>query len=88
MFVNLSRLTIFSKQSPKNTLPSHPKDLSWHTSLCRTLPLSYASVTTLAFSSKKKEGASTRVDRCGLDNDAAILDEFLNVRPRVGITDL
>ena len=88
VLVNLSRLTILSKQSPKNTLSSHPKDLSWHTSLCRTLPLSYASVTTFAFSSEEKEGASTRVDSCGLDDDATILDKFLYVRPRVGITDL
>ncbi len=45
-------------------------------------------MTTLAFSSKEKEGASTRVDGCGLDDDATILDKFLYMRPRVGITDL
>jgi hypothetical protein len=88
VLVNLPRLTIFSEQPPKNTLPPHPKDLGWHTGLCGAFPLSHASVTTLALSSKEIEGASTRVDGCGLDYNATILDKFLYVRPRVGIADL
>lgn len=88
MLVNLSRLTIFSEQSPKNPLPSHPKDLGWHTSLGGTLPLPNTGVTTLALSSKEIERASTGVDCCWLDDDATILDKFLHVRPRVGIANL
>ena len=88
MLVYLSRLTIFSEQSPKNSLPSHPKNLGWHTSLCSTLPLPNTGVTTLALSSKEIERASTRVDCCGLDDDATILDKFLHVCPRVGIANL
>jgi len=88
MLVYLSRLTIFSEQSPKNSLPSHPKDLGRHTSLCGTLPLPNTSVPTLTLSGKEIGRASTRVDCCGLDDDATILDEFLYVRARVGIANL
>jgi hypothetical protein len=88
VLVNLSRLTIFSEQSPKNTLPSHPKDLRWHTGLSCTLPLSHASVTTFALGGKEIEGTSTRVDSCGFDDDTSILDKLLYVRPRVGIANL
>ena len=88
MLVYLSRLTIFSEQPPKNSLSSHPKDLGRHTGLCGTLPLPNTSVPTLALSSKEIGRASTRVDRCGLDDDATILDKFLHVRPRVGIANL
>jgi hypothetical protein len=88
MLVNFPRLTVLSEQSPKNTLPSHPKYLGWHTSLCGTLPLSHTSVTTLALSGKEFDRSSTRVDGCGLDDDATILNKFLYVRPRVGIANL
>ena len=44
-------------------------------------------MTTLSLCSKKVAGACARVDSSGFDNNATILDEFLDVCARVCISD-
>ena len=43
-------------------------------------------MTTFSLCSKKVASARTRVDSSGFDNNATILDKFLNVRARVCIS--
>ena len=88
MLINLARLPVFPKQPTQYTLPPHPKHLRGHTSLSRTLPLTGTGVAALTLGSMKLLSACAGVDGGGLDDDAAVLDELLNVSTGVGIPDL
>lgn len=88
VFVDFPRIPILPQQSPEHPLPSHPKDLCGHTSLRGTLPLTRASVSSLALRGEEVASACARVDCSGLDNDPPILDELLNVYAGVGVPNL
>lgn len=88
MLVNLSSLTILPQQSAQYALPTHPLHLRRHTCLRRTLPLTRASVTALALCGEKIAGTRPRVDSSRLDNNARVLDQLLDVCPRIGIANL
>ena len=88
MLVNLSGLPVLPQQPTQNPLPPHPEHLRGHTSVGGTLPLTGTSVATLALRSKEVPGARARVDGGGLDDNAPILDELLDVRAGVGVADL
>ena len=88
MLVDLSSLPVLPQQTTQYPLSPHPQSLGGHTSLCRTLSLTRAGVTTLALSSKEILCASSGVDDRRLDDNASILDELLDVRARVGVANL
>ena len=87
MFVDFASLPIFSKQPTENPLSPHPQNLCGHPSLCCTLPFPWTGVSTLSLCREKVTGACAGVDDCGLDDNPAILDEFLDMRARVGVSD-
>ena len=87
MFVNLSAFTIFPKQTTENPLPPHPLNLGGHPSLRGTLPLTHTCMPSLPLSSNESTSTSPRVDDGRLDNDSPILDEFLDMRTRVCVSD-
>lgn len=88
MSVDLASFPVLAEQAAENTLSSHPDDLAGHTSLSRTLPLTRASVTSLALCSEGVPRAGARVDDGRLRDDVTILEELLNVLAGVGIADL
>lgn len=88
MSVDLASFPVLAEQAAEDTLSSHPENLAGHTSLSRTLPLTRASVTTLALRSEGVPRACARVDDGGLRDNVTILEEFLNVLAGVGIADL
>ena len=87
MLVDLSSLPVLSQQTTQTPLSTHPQSLGGHTSLCGTLSLTRAGVTTLALSSKEILCASSGVDDRRLDDNAPILDELLDVCAGVGVAD-
>ena len=88
MLVDLARLPVLSQQTTQHPLPPHPEHLGGHTRLDGTLPLTRASVATLALRSEELESAGARVDGVGLDDDAAVLDELLDMGAGVGVPNL
>ena len=88
MLVNLASLSVLPQKSPQNTLATHPLHLRGHTSLRGTLPFTRTSVPTLPLGGKKLPRAGTGMHGGGLDNNPAVLDEFLNMRTGVGVADL
>ena len=88
MFVDLARLPVLPQQPAKNPLSPHPLYLAGHPGLSSTLPLTRASVTTLALGCEELLCASPRVNSGGLDDNATILDELLDVSAGVGVPDL
>ena len=88
MLVDFARLSVLAKQPPENTLPPHPLHLRRHARLRRTLPFTRTGVTPLALRREELLGASPRVNGRGLDDDATILDELLNVSAGVGVPNL
>ena len=88
VLINLARLPVLPQQPTENPLPPHPLDLGGHTGIGGTLPLTGASVATLALGGEEVAGAGARVDGGGLDDNAAVLDELLYVGAGVGVADL
>ena len=88
VLVNLARFPVLPQQPTQNPLPPHPLDLGRHTGVGGTLPLTGAGVATLALCGEEVPGAGTRVHGGGLDDDAAVLDELLDVRAGVSVPDL
>lgn len=88
MLVDLARLPVLPQQPTQNPLSPHPLDLRGHTGIGGTLPLTGASVATLALRGEEVPSARTRVNGGGLDDDTAVLDELLDVGARVGVSDL
>lgn len=88
MLIDLSRLPILPQQPTQHPLSPHPLNLGRHPGLSGTLPLTGTGVATLALRGKEIARASTRMDGGGLDNYAAVLDEFLDVRAGVGVPNL
>ena len=88
MLVDLSSLPVLPQQPTQHPLSPHPLHLGGHASLSGTLPLSGTGVTTLALSGEELLCARAGVDGGGLDDDAAVLDELLDVRAGVGVPDL
>jgi len=86
MFVDLASLPVLPQQPPQHSLSPHPQNLCWHSRFCSTFSFTRASMTTLPLCSKKVAGACSRVDSSGFDNNATILDEFLNVCARICIS--
>lgn len=87
MLVDLSSLSVLPQQPTQNPLSPHPLNFGRHPSLCGTLPLTRAGMSTLALSSEEIPSSGTRVDGGGFDDDSTVLDEFLDVRAGVGIGD-
>ena len=87
MFVDFASLPIFSKQPTENPLSPHPQNLCGHPGLCGTLPFSWTGVSTLSLCSEKVTSACAGMDDCGLHDDPAILDEFLDMSAGVGVSD-
>lgn len=88
MLVDLASLPVLPQQPTQHPLSPQPQCLRGHTSLRGTLSLTGTGVTTLALGGKEFLRASSGVDSGGLDDDASILDELLNVRARVGVANL
>ena len=88
VLVNLARFPVLPQQPTQNPLPPHPLYLGGHTSIGGTLPLTGAGVATLALRGEEVPGACAGVDGGGLDDNAAVLDELLDVRAGVGVADL
>ncbi len=88
VLVDLARLPVLPQQPTQNPLPPHPKDLRGHTRIGSTLPLTGASVTTLALRGEEVPSARTRVNSGRLDDNAAVLDELLDMGAGVGVADL
>jgi hypothetical protein len=88
VLINLARLSVLAEEATKDTLTAHPEHLGRHTGISGTLTLTSAGVTTLALSRKEVESARARVDGSGLDDNATVLDEFLDMCARVGIANL
>jgi len=88
VLVNLASLSVLPQESPQDALAAHPLHLCGHASLGGTLPLTGTSVPTLPLGGKEVPGAGARVDDSGLDDNPTVLDELLDVRARVGVTDL
>lgn len=88
MFIDLARLPVLPQQPTQDPLSPHPHDLAGHPGLSSTLSLTGTGVTTLALRGEEVARAGARVDGGGLDDDAAVLDEFLDVRAGVGVADL
>lgn len=88
VLVDLACLTVLAEETAEDALSPHPDDLGGHAGLGGTLTLTSAGVTALALGSKESARAGTGVDGGGLDDDAAILDELLNVSARVGVANL
>jgi hypothetical protein len=88
VLIDLASLPVLAEQATENALAAHPEDLGGHTSLCGTLALTRASVTAFALGSEEGNSAGAGVDSGRLDDDAAVLDKFLDVGARVGVADL
>ena len=88
VLVNLARFPVLPQQPTQNPLPPHPLDLRGHTSIGGTLPLTGAGVTALALGGEELLRACARVDGGGLDDDASVLDELLDMGAGVGVPDL
>ena len=88
VLVDLSSLPVFPEQPPQHPLSPHPQNLGGHTGLSSTLSLTRASVATLSLGSEELACASAGVDGGGFDDDTAILDELLDVRTGVGVSNL
>jgi hypothetical protein len=88
VLVDLACLTVLAEETAEDTLATHPEHLGGHTRIGGTLALTGAHVTTLALRGEQGDRARTRVHRRGLDDNAPIFDELLDVRARVGVADL
>lgn len=77
--INLLGFAVFLQQATENSHASHPQELHWHTSVCCTLALSIAAVTSLSASDGVLANAETRVHDNGLLDDQTILDQFADV---------
>jgi hypothetical protein len=87
VLIDLAGLAVLAEETTEDTLAAHPHDLGGHAGLRGTLALSGAGVAALALGCEQSDGARTRVYGGGLNNDAAVLDELLNVNARVGAAD-
>lgn len=87
MLVDFPRLSVLSQQPSQDSLSPHPLHLRRQPRLSRTLPLTRARMSALSFGSMEVACACARVDDRGLDNHAALLDELLDVRTGVGVSD-
>ena len=87
MFIDLACISVFPEQPPQYSLSPHPLHFGRQTCLCSTLAFTGAGVTTFALCSEEVARAGPRVDDGGLDDDTALLDEFLYVGTRVGVGD-
>ena len=88
MLVDLARLPVLPEQPPQHPLPPHPQHLARHPRLRRTLSLTGAGVAALSLRREEVARACARVHGGGLDDDAPVLDQLLDVDARVGIADL
>ena len=88
MFIDLARLSVFPQQPPQDPLSPHPLHFGGQTSLGSTLSFTGSGVTTFALCGKELACAGAGVNDGGLDDDTALLDEFLHMRTRVGVGDL
>jgi hypothetical protein len=87
MAVDLAGLAVLAQQAAEDTLAAHPEDLGRHAGVGGTLALSGAGVAALALGREQLECALARVDGRGLDDDAVVLEELLDVCARVGVAD-
>ncbi len=88
MLIDLARLPVLPQQPTQNSLSPHPLNFCWHTRLRGTLPLTRASVTTLTLGGKELLCARAGVDGGGLDDNASVLNELLDMDAGVGVADL
>ena len=87
VLINLARLPVLPQQPTENPLPPHPLHLGRHTSIGGTLPLTGTGVATLALRGQELLRAGSRVNGGGLDDDATVLDELLDMGAGVGVPD-
>lgn len=88
MLIDLARLSVLPQQPTQHPLSPHPHHFRGHASLSGTLPLTGTGVTTLALRGEQLLRARTGVNGGGLDDDASVLDELLDVGAGVGVADL
>jgi hypothetical protein len=88
VLVDLAGFAVLAEEAAEDPLAAHPEHLGGHAGLGRTLTLTRAGVTALALGREQGDGAGAGMHGRGLDDDATVLNELLNVRARVGVADL
>ena len=76
MLVDLARLPVLPQQPAQHPLPPHPQHLRRHTCVGGTLPLTEATVATVATGQVQLAGARPGVGGDGLADDEAIGDQL------------
>ena len=77
--VDLFCLSVFSKQSSKDSHTPHPDDLLRHTCIGGTLPLTITTVSSLLSGFICLTNTSTTMDNLWLLDDQAIFDKFSDI---------
>jgi hypothetical protein len=86
--VDLLCLSVLPEESPKNSLPADPEDLSGHPAFPSTSTFTSTSVIAFALSFEVESCTSSRVHFLFALHDKTVLDEFTNEDTRVGLSDL
>merc|ERR1719402_1412187 len=86
--VDLLGLPVSLEKSPKYSHSSNPQSLLASSGILGTLPLTKATVTTLATGFIISANSRSGVDSNRLFDDKTILDQFSNILPGVGISNL
>ena len=74
-------LSVFSKESSKNSLSSHPEDLYWHSCVSGSLSLTEPSMSSLSLGLMNSLASRSRVDMDLSLHDKTIMEQFSNVLP-------
>lgn len=88
VLIDLACFSVFPEQPPQDPLSPHPLHFGGQTGLGGTLSFTRTCVTAFALGGQENACAGTRVHDGGLYDDAAVLDEFLDMRARIGVGDL
>ena len=77
--VNLSLLAELSEESSESSLSPHPQDLSGHSGVTSTFPLSDTAMSAFPLLKEALSGSMSRMDSDVLLEDKTVFDELLNV---------
>ena len=88
MSVDLTGVSVLSKQSSQNSQSSDPDDLRWQTSLGSTLSLTVTGVTTSSLCLSVSSSSGSGVDGDSLLNDGTVLDQSSDSASGVSLGDL
>lgn len=88
VLVDLAVVAVLDEEAAEDTEAAHPEDLAGHTGIGGTLPLTEATVATVAAGEVQLAGAGPRVLGDGLADDQAIGDELAHGLAGVGVANL